>query len=58
MLRNASDAKSESDTVYKQVIMEIPHSGFLVFPVFGLRENELCMSSEAFLLKASDKDTC
>lgn len=58
MLRNASDAKSGSDTVYKQVIVEIPRSGFLAYPVFGLMECELCILSEAFLLRASNKDMC
>lgn len=58
MLRIATDVKSRSDTVYKQVTVKIPQSGFSACPVFGLRENELCMLSEAFLLKASSKDTC
>lgn len=58
MLRNKSDAKYGSDTVYKQVIVEIPCSVFLPYPVFGIRENELYVLSESFLVKASGKDTC
>jgi len=58
MLRNASDAKSGSDTVYKQVVVEIPHSDLLAYPVFGLMEKVLCMLSEAAFLKASDMGTC
>lgn len=50
MLRNASDTKSGSDRVYKEVIVEIPYGGFLAYAVFGLRENELCVLSEAALL--------
>lgn len=47
MLRNKSDARCGSDTVYKQVIVEIPHSGFLPCPVFGIREMSCVCCSPA-----------
>lgn len=43
MLGSVSDAKSGSGSVYKQVVVEIPRSGFLACPVLGLRAYELCV---------------
>lgn len=51
-----SDAGAGSDTINKKAAVEISHSGLWAYPVFGEREDELCMLSEAFLLKPSNKD--
>lgn len=56
LLRTVSDAGAGSDTINKKAAVEISHSGLWAYPVFGEREDELCMLSEAFLLKPSNKD--